>query len=165
MGLSAYGNDDFEKLVPIIEPDVLQAHASMMFDNMVRPGNPVPELMKKRGLSLVAFSPLERGLLLDKFDPKNPPEFPEGDNRRGKELYANASLEKVHAKLAKVKEKFGASVEDLACVAIQFLLAHEYVCCPIVGFRNLRQVKTDLVAAAKPVSQADAAWLRELFTE
>ncbi len=165
LGLSAYGNDDFARLVPVIEPDVLQAHASMMFDNMVRPGNPVPELMKKRGLSLVAFSPLERGLLLDKFDPKNPPEFPEGDNRRGKELYGGSSLAKVHAKLAKVKERFGKTTEDLARVAIQFLLAHEYVCCPIVGFRNLRQVKVDIAAAGKPVSQSDAAWLRELFTE
>ncbi len=165
VGLSAYSADDFERLVPVIEPAVLQAHASMMFDNMVRPGNPLPELMKKRGLSLVAFSPLERGLLLDKFDPTNPPDFPEGDNRRGKELYARASLEKVHAKLAKVKERFGKTREDLAAVAIQFLLSHEYVCCPIVGFRNLDQVKCNLHAADKPLSQEDADWLRNLFAE
>jgi len=165
IGLSAYGNDDFQRLVPVIEPDVLQAHASVMSDNMVRPGNPVPKLMEERGLSMVCFSPLERGLLLDKFDPKKPPEFPEGDHRRGRELFGAESLKKIHAKLAKVKKRFGGATADLARIALQFLLAHKYVCCPIVGFRNIKQVKTDLAAADNPLSQEDVEFLREVFAE
>jgi myo-inositol catabolism protein IolS len=165
IGLSAYSEDDFERLVPVIEPDVLQAAANCMNDRMVRPSNRVPKLMEARGLSLVAFSPLGRGLLLDKFDPKNPPEFEEGDNRRGRDQFSPANIAKIHEKMLKVKARFGDSMEELARVAIQFLLAHKTVCCPIVGFRNLRQIKTDLAGAENPLSQEDVEWLRKLFAE
>jgi len=165
MGLSAYSEDDFERLVPKIKPDVLQARANLLYDTMVRPGNRVPKLMEKHGLSMVCFSPLGQGLLLDKFDPKKPPEFVEGDNRRGKEAFTKEGLEKIHAKLAKVKERFGDAAEDLARVALQFLLWHKHVCCPIVGFRNLNQVKIDIAGADKPLTDADVKWLREVFAQ
>src|SRR5947199_2208923 len=80
-GQSAYSADDFEKTVPVVRPAVLQSWAHALDDQFVRPGSPVDELMKTNDLSFVAFSPLAQARLLDKFDPKNPPQFEPGDNR------------------------------------------------------------------------------------
>jgi aryl-alcohol dehydrogenase-like predicted oxidoreductase len=163
VGLSAYSGDDFERLVPVIEPDLLQAHANLLDTTFTRPGNRVTKLMRERGLSLVCFGPLSQGLLLDKFDAKNPPRFPPGDNRHGKKLFEAESLSKIHARLLQVKARFGPTREDLARVAMQYLLAHEWVACPIVGFRNLDQVKCNVAAADKPLSAEDVTWLDSLF--
>lgn len=165
VGLSAYSEDDFERLVPVVEPGVLQSHANMLDSRFIRPGNRIPKLMARRGLSLVTFGPLSQGILLDKFDPENPPEFPPGDNRRGKDLFTPESLKRIHGNLEKVKERFGAAREDMARVALQYLLAHEWVGCPIVGFRNVDQVKCDIAAAEKPLGGGEVSWLRDLFTD
>lgn len=164
IGLSAYSNEDFLRLIPKIEPDVLQAFANLMDDRYVRPGNPVPDVMEERGLSMVTFSPLNQGILLDKYDPDNPPRFQPGDNRAGKEKFTAVSLSRAHAKLAKVKERFGATSEDLERVALQFLLGHRYVCCPIPGFRNSAQVRSAVAAADRPLTAEDVKWLRDLFS-
>ena len=163
IGLSAYSEDDFERLVPRIRPDVLQARTSYLNDRMVRPGNRVPKLMQKHGLSMVCFSPFERGLLLDKWKPGQPPEFVEGDHRRGRKEFEEENIERIHGKLEEVKKRFGGTTEDLARVAVQFLIAHDCVVCPIVGFRSVSQVKTDLAGAGKHISKEDAEWLRNLF--
>jgi len=163
IGLSAYSEDDFERLIPRIEPDVLQGYANYMRDTFIRPGNRLPRIMEERGLSIVTFSPLGRGLLLDKFDPNKPPEFEEGDNRRGRADFSPENIARVHQKMLNVRDRFGSSPEDLARVAVQFLLAHKHVCCPIVGFRNTNQLKIDLAGADKPLHEEDVKWLRELF--
>jgi aryl-alcohol dehydrogenase-like predicted oxidoreductase len=165
IGLSAYSAEDFLRLVPVIEPDVLQTWAHLMDDQFLKSGNPVPKLMEERGLSLVAFSPLNQGLLLDKFNPKKPPKFVPGDNRAGKAKFKAAALRKLHEKLLKVKRRFGKKPDDLARVALQFILAHKTVACPIPGFRNLAQVKMNIAAADKPLAEGDVEWLRELFAE
>src|SRR5580700_10733621 len=68
-GQSAYSEDDFEKAVPVVNPQVLQSWAHALDDRFIRPGSRVSKLMEKHGLSFVAFSPLAQALLLDKYDP------------------------------------------------------------------------------------------------
>ncbi|MCB9867290.1 MAG: aldo/keto reductase [Phycisphaerales bacterium] len=163
IGLSAYSADDFVRLVPKVKPVALQSWAHMMDDQFIRPGNPVPKLMAEHGLSFVAFSPLNQGILLDKYDPKNPPKFEDGDIRSEREKFQADGLRDAHAKMQQVKERFGASTEDLARVALQYILAHDHVACVIPGFRNRRQVQCNLSAADKPLSPDDVKFLREVF--
>jgi aryl-alcohol dehydrogenase-like predicted oxidoreductase len=163
LGLSAYSHDDFTRLIPRINPDVLQAKNHILDHKFVADGTPTRKLMEERGLSLVAFSPLGQGLLLDKFDPANPPTFAEGDNRRNKDAFAAESLADLKPKLEQIKERFGDSTADLARVALQFILSFDVVGCVIPGFRNESQVVSNLGGADQPLSDEDIAFIRETF--
>ena len=79
VGQSAYSHDDFVKLVPKVNPDVLQSWAHAMDDRFIADETPTRKLMDEKKISFVAFSPLAQGLLLDKYDKNNPPSFDEGD--------------------------------------------------------------------------------------
>ena len=163
IGLSAYSHDDFARLVPRIQPDVLQGRANALDDKFIREGSPTRKLMDEYKLSLVTFSPLGQGLLLDKFSPANPPQFAPGDNRKPKAGFTAEGLTALAPKLAKIKQRLGATTADLARVAIQFLLADPLVGCVIPGFRNRQQVEINLSAADRPLSAEDVAFVRQVF--
>jgi aryl-alcohol dehydrogenase-like predicted oxidoreductase len=165
IGLSAYSEDDFLRLTPRIEPSAFQSWANAMDDHFIREGSPVHGLMKERGITFVAFSPVAQGLLLDKYSAKSPPKFEEGDHRRNSPRFSVENLAKLEPRMARVKERFGGSVEELARVAIQYLLANDTVACAIPGFRNTRQVRVNLAAEGKPLSEEDVAFLREVFAD
>ncbi len=168
IGQSAYADDDFERAVPVLKPDVLQNKANLRYDDFVRPGSRCQALMEKHGCTFVAFGPLDQGILLDKFDPEKPPAFEPGDYRSNRKDFTPETLRKVREKLARVRERFkvppAESVEALSSISSRWLLAHDRVCSTIPGFRNERQARANLRAAVDaPMSQDDARWLRELF--
>ncbi len=164
IGQSAYSNDDFTRVVPKVKPDVLQSWAHIMDDQFIREGTPVRKLMEEKKISFVAFSPLNQGLLLGKFDPKNPPKFESGDHRLGDKRFTTETLEGLQPKIEKLKSRFGSDVKDLARVALQYLLANPVVACVIPGFRNLNQVQVNLSGQDKPLSSEDVAFIRQVFT-
>lgn len=159
-GQSAYSADDFERVTPKVQPSVLQSWANALDDQFVRPGSRVSELMKKHNMTFVAFSPLAQGLLLDKFDPQNPPQFDEGDHRRGKDSFGTEKLLALKPKMAKLKERFGDSIEDLSAIAQRYILNMPNVACTIPGFRNERQVVCNLSAVGRELSDADMDYIR-----
>lgn len=168
VGQSAYSYDDFARAMPVLKPDVLQNKANLRYDEFIRPGSPMQRLMEQHGCTFVAFGPLDQGILLDKFDPDNPPKFDEGDYRNARRDFNADTLRAVRDKLAKVKSRFGrpgvSDIETLSSVASRWVLSHANVCSAIPGFRNQRQAVCNLRAASdEPMSAADAAWLRELF--
>lgn len=163
IGLSAYSADDFVRLTPSIEPVVLQSWAHLMDDQFIRPDSEVSKLMVERNLSFVAFSPLNQGLLLGKYDPDNPPTFEAGDIRRERERFTPDGIRQANEGVRRIAERFGGMVEDLARVALQYVLAHDRVACVIPGFRNLRQVHCNLSAAGKPLSAQDVEFLKGIY--
>jgi aryl-alcohol dehydrogenase-like predicted oxidoreductase len=165
IGLSAYSEDDFLRLTPRIDPCAFQSWANAMDDHFIREGSPVHRLMVERGITFVAFSPVAQGLLLDKYSAKSPPQFEKGDHRRNSDRFSVENLTKLEPRMARVKERFGGSVEELARVAIQYLLANNTVACAIPGFRNSRQVRVNLAAEGKPLSEEDVAFLRGVFAD
>ncbi len=170
VGQSAYSYDDFARAVPVVRPDVLQNKANLRYDEFIRPESPMQRLMEKFGCTFVAFGPLDQGILLDKFNPDNPPKFDDGDFRNNRNDFNPDTLRKVREKLAKVKQRFGkpgvAEIEVLSSMASRWVLAHDHVCSAIPGFRNERQAKCNLRAATdEPMAAADAQWLRELFAK
>jgi myo-inositol catabolism protein IolS len=164
IGQSAYSNDDFTRVVPKVKPDVLQSWAHIMDDQFIREGTPVRKLMDEKKMSFVAFSPLNQGLLLGKFDPKNPPKFESGDHRLGDKRFTTETLEWLQPKIEKLKSRFGSDVKDLARVALQYLLANPVVACVIPGFRNLNQAQVNLSGQDKPLSAEDVAYIRQVFS-
>ena len=160
VGLSAYSADDFERLVPKVKPTVLQSWAHALDDGFVRPGSRVSRLMEEYNLTFVAFSPLAQARLLDKFDPQNPPQFDEGDHRRGSGAFKTEELTALKPKLAKLKERFGDTTEDLAAMALNYILAQPRVSCVIPGFRNVRQAQCNVGAQGRTLSAEDVEFIR-----
>lgn len=162
-GQSAYSAADFERAVPVVKPQVLQSWAHALDVQFITPGSPVANLLENHKMSFVAFSPLAQGVLLDKFDPENPPKFEEGDHRKNSQRFSPDSLRAVKPKLEKIKARFGSSTEDLAAVALNYILSFPNVGCVIPGFRNERQVNCNLAAAGRTLSQSDIELIRAAF--
>jgi myo-inositol catabolism protein IolS len=159
-GQSAYSEDDFEKLVPKVQPVALQSWANALDDHFIRPGSRVSNLMVQNNITFVAFSPLAQGLLLDKFDPQNPPAFDEGDHRRGKDAFGTARLTALKPKMQELKARFGDSIEDLSAIAQRYILNMPNVACTIPGFRNSRQVNCNLCAVGRELSVDDIEFIQ-----
>ena len=162
-GQSAYSYADFERVVPVVKPVALQSWAHAMDDQFVRPGSPLVALMDKFDLTFVAFSPLAQGVLLDKYSAEKPPQFEAGDNRKDSGRFSAEGLAKIKPKLEKLKKRFGATTEDLAAMALNYLLAHPRVACVIPGFRNERQARCNLAGVDRTMSEADVEFIREIF--
>ena len=159
-GQSAYSEDDFERAVPVVKPVALQSWANALDYHFIREGGRLQKLMDTHNCSFVAFSPLAQGLLLDKFDPQNPPTFEEGDHRRNAKKFTTEELLKLKPKLAKLKSRFGESVESLAAVALNYLLAHKNVGCVIPGFRSEKQARVNVGTAGKHLTPDDVEFIR-----
>ncbi|MCP4251101.1 MAG: aldo/keto reductase [bacterium] len=165
IGLSAYSADDFQRLVPKVKPTVLQSWAHLIDDQFIHPGGPVAQLLAEHDLSFVAFSPLAQGLLLGKYDADKPPQFEAGDFRCGQDRFSTESIRKTNAQVDRVKQRFGSATDELARVALQYVLAHDNVACVIPGFRNPRQVACNVAAAGRPLDADEVGYLRGVFQE
>jgi myo-inositol catabolism protein IolS len=164
-GQSAYSDADFQRAVPVVKPDVLQSWANALRPDFIKPDSVVGQLLAGRQMSFVAFSPLQKGILLDKFDPENPPHFDEGDIRRADKRFQPEFLRTLKPRLAQIKARFGSTVEDLSAVAQRYVLNHPQVACTIPGFRNRQQVACNLSAADRRLSMEDIAFIDQVFSK
>lgn len=162
-GQSAYSAEDFERAVPVVKPMVLQSWAHALDTQFLAPGSRVANLLDEYKMSFVAFSPLCQGILLDKFDPAHPPRFDEGDHRREDKRFTPEFLRGMKPKLEKMKERFGNTTEELASVALNYVLQFPNVACVIPGFRNERQVRCNLAASGRTLSPEEVAFIQDLF--
>jgi len=162
IGLSGSA-DGLARYAPAVKPDLLQGRASMIDRRSLDPGTSARKLMDQTGLQLVAFSPLEQGILLGKYSAKQPPQFEDGDVRKQRPAFSAEGLAKVEAQIGKLKARFGSSPRELAAAALSFLLAHQHVLCPIPGFRNLEQVQASVACGGQPMKPQDVEFVRALF--
>jgi aryl-alcohol dehydrogenase-like predicted oxidoreductase len=165
IGQSAYSHEDFAKLIPKVQPSALQSFAHAMDDRFIRAGSPTNERMAANGISFIAFSPLAQGLLLGKYSKDNPPKFEPGDFRENAPKFQVEHLARIEPMIAALKNYFGASPEALCRAALQYVLKQRVVGAVIPGFRNLAQVKMNLAAADKPLSDDEFALMGRIFAE
>jgi len=163
IGQSAYSNEDFQKLIPKVKPDVIQSYANALETVFIEENSPTRKLMEENQISFVAFRPIGQGLLLGKYKKENPPKFEDGDHRKGLERFSAESLAKLEPGIEKLKNKFGSNIEDLARVALQYLLHYNFMGAVIPGFRNLQQVKVNLSAIDKPLTDDEFEFVKSMF--
>jgi myo-inositol catabolism protein IolS len=160
-GQSAYSAEDFARAVPVVKPAVLQSWAHALDDQFVRPGSPVSKLLDEYQMTFVAFSPLAQARLLDKYDPSKPPTFEPGDHRKDSKAFSAEAIAELKPKLEKLKARFGSTTEDLAAIALQYILAQPRVACVIPGFRNERQAACNLAGVDRKLSAEDIEFIRQ----
>ena len=163
IGQSAYSNEDFKKLIPKVKPDVLQSYANAMETIFIEKASSTRKLMDKNQISFIAFRPVGQGLLLDKYKKDKPPTFENGDHRKGLDRFSAEKLTELEPRLEQLKEKFGSSIEDLARAALQYLLHYPVMGAVIPGFRNLKQVKINLSAMDKPLTDEEFEFINKVF--
>lgn len=160
-GQSAYSVEDFARAVPVVKPVVLQSWAHAIDDKFVRPGSDLQALMDENNLSFVAFSPLAQGRLLAKYNPQTPPQFEPGDNRLNSKSFSAEALAALDPKLEILKSRFGSATENLASMALKYVLAMPRVCCVIPGFRNAKQATCNLSDSDGALSAEDIAFIQQ----
>jgi aryl-alcohol dehydrogenase-like predicted oxidoreductase len=165
IGQSAYSNEDFQKLIPKVKPDVLQSFANAMEKLFIEENSPTRKLMEENQISFVAFRPVGQGLLLDKYKKDSPPKFEDGDHRKDLDRFSAEKLAELEPKLNLIKDRFGSTIEDLARVALQYLLHYKFMGAVIPGFRNLRQVKVNLSAKDNPLSDEEFNFILDVFND
>ena len=161
IGQSAYSYAEFVRVCPTTQPDIIQFNYHALGTPFDAPDADIVGWAEEQNLGMVMFGPLAQGVLLDKFDPDNPPRFGEGDIRAGQPVFGRARLHDIHARLARIKARFGDEPEDLVRVAEQYCLAQSANAVIIPGFKNPKQVEMNLSAAGKPLSAEDVAFIRE----
>lgn len=165
IGQSAYSEDDFLRVVPRVQPDVLQSWAHAMDTKFIEPGTPVRRLLDERKMSFVAFSPLAQGILLGKYRNAAALAFDEGDHRRGSARFSAENLRVANAKVDRLKARFGDDTRALSRVALQYILSYPTVACVIPGFRNRQQVEMNLAGADQPLAAADVEYIKGVMAE
>ena len=164
IGQSAYSDEGFRRSAEIVKPGVFQSWANLIEDNFIRPGAPVQKLMDEGNISFVAFGPLGKGVLLDKFDAQNPPAFEAGDVRANRSEFRGEYLAKLRPVLDEVKAAYGETTEDLSSVCCRFVAGHPNVAGVIPGFRNQRQALCNVKGGGDdPLTDAQISELRGWF--
>ena len=164
IGQSAYSDAGFARSAEVLKPAVFQSWASLIYDNFIKPGAAVQDIMSDYGITFVAFGPLGKGVLLDKFDPDNPPQFEPGDVRANQPFFTGEWLKKLKPALDTLKQRYGSETADLASVCCRFVAAHPNVASVIPGFRNERQAACNVRGGDdEPFTDDDVAFCRDLF--
>ena len=161
-GLSAYSAEDFQNVVPVLKPTVIQSWANLLDDRFIRDGSAVRRLLAEYQISFIAFSPLAQGLLLNKYDPNAMPHFAPGDHRREHEAFQPRNVARVSGKLARLSKRWEGRAA-FASVALRYILNHPNIATVIPGFRNQEHVECNLRALEQSLSEEDMCFLRDLF--
>src|ERR1017187_5556591 len=144
VGLSGYSEADLLRVGKVVQPAVIQSWADIEHDEFIRDGSPLRRFMDKNDILFIPMMPYAQGRLLGKYDHNAPPQFDDGDNRKGSSAFSAESLKDLKPRLDTLRKHFGSSTADLARVAIQFLLANKVVASLIPGFRNIDQVQMNI---------------------
>lgn len=113
-------------------------------------------------IGILAYSPLEQGLLTGKVDPDR--EFNEGDQRRTKPLFSRENRLKVLRLLAAaqpIAEKYEATLGQLF---LAWLIAQEGMTTALAGTRNEAQLLENAAAGDLVLADGDSDAIRDLVT-
>ncbi len=117
--------------------------------------NGVAQLCKDLNITLIAYSPLEKGVLTGKYTPDNPPPGPR------KNIYSREYLRKVQPLIEMLRD-FGEAHggKSPAQVALNWTICKGAV--PIPGAKNVRQVQSNAGALGWRLTDDEVAALDEL---
>jgi len=164
IGQSGYAFDDFVRVCPTVEPDVLQFKHNALFHDWDDPESDLFGWADAHDLGMVVFGPLAQGALLGKYSSEDPPVFESGDNRLRNDWLTPEGLVKLDDALVALKERFGRSTGDLVRMALQNSLHKSERAVVIPGFRNAAQVEMNVSASGSPLSDDDVAFIKKTFS-
>lgn len=103
----------------------------------------VPQALQKK-ISIIPYSPLQRGLLTGKIKPGHT--FNEGDSREGNRFYTAENIEHTNVLLQKIKPIADAHDATLAQLVLNWTTRQPAMDCVLAGARNEQQVRDNVKA-------------------
>lgn len=118
----------------------------------------LPQALEK-GMSIIPYSPLQRGLLTGKIKPGH--SFGEGDTREGNRFYTDENVRRTNALLEEIRPIAEGYNATLAQAIINWTMNQPGIGCVLVGARNGQQVKDNAGALAFTLSPEDIRKITE----
>ncbi|WP_017732673.1 aldo/keto reductase [Nafulsella turpanensis] len=112
----------------------------------------VPQAQEK-GLGIIPYSPLQRGLLTGKIKPGH--QFNEGDTREGSLYYTDENIRRTQALLDEIKPIADSHNATLAQLVINWTMHRPGVACVLAGARNQQQVTDNARAFSFSLSKEE----------
>jgi aryl-alcohol dehydrogenase-like predicted oxidoreductase len=165
IGQSAYSMDQFINVCPVTKPEILQLPFNALKSPFDTPANDIFSWADKNEFGVVMFGTYAMGLLLGKYDSKNPPKFDKGDIRNERENFVPDFIKKVEPALEQLKDKFGTDEQTLAWVANQYALHKSKNAIAIPGFKNARQVESNYKTMYRPLGVDEIAYVSGVFKD
>jgi len=122
----------------------------------------VPQALKN-GMSIIPYSPLQRGLLTGKI--KRDHTFNEGDTRKGNKFYRAKNVDNVNKLLHAIKPIADAHGATLAQLVINWTTRQPAMDCVLVGARDKTQVRDNVRALSFSLSDEELKMIRELASK
>ncbi|RNI31116.1 aldo/keto reductase [Rufibacter latericius] len=118
----------------------------------------VPHSLEQQ-IGILAYSPLERGLLTGKIKPGHP--FNEGDHRASLPIYQPENLVKVNAFLDKIKPLADDKNATLGQLVLRWTIAQPGITIALVGARNAEQTIQNAKAMDVQLSQDEITFITD----
>jgi aryl-alcohol dehydrogenase-like predicted oxidoreductase len=120
-------------------------------------------LCRERGLRFLAYRPLAAGLLAGKH--ATPPEFPEGDHRRGIYWFKGREFARRRAAIERLEPMARDSGQSLVGLALAWALSQPGVSVVLAGARSAAQVDEHLRALDRALTPAEVAAIDGVVAE
>lgn len=140
-GVCNYGVDQVAEALKTIQLASNQVPYSMINREIEK--NVVPQALE-RGMGIIAYSPLQRGLLTGKIKPGH--KFSEGDTREGNRFYSDENIRRTNVLLEELHPIASEHGATLAQVVINWTIHQPGIVCTLVGARNEQQVSDNAKA-------------------
>jgi len=159
-GVSNYTADQMKQANDVIEIVTNQVPYSMVLRDIE---NELVPYCEKYGKGILAYSPLQRGLLTGKITPDYT--FNEGDHRPNTPYFKEPNLSRINDFLAKIKPIADDNDVSLAQLVIYWTICQPAVTSALVGARNSKQVSENLIAGNIQISDEEISTINTLLKD
>jgi len=118
---------------------------------------------KTNGVGILAYSPMQAGLLTGKFNKEYVAGLADGDWRKRNPMFQDPFLSKALAFVDEIRNIGAGYKIDLAAFAVAWVLAHEEVTSAIVGVRNESQATAIAHGAGIRIGDDDMKKINEIY--
>lgn len=146
--------DEALKTLPIVSNQVPYSLINRGIEKDV-----VPQALIK-GMSIIPYSPLQRGLLTGKIKPDH--RFNEGDTRKANKFYTPQNIGRANTLLQEIKPIADARGATLAQLIINWTTRQPAMDCVLVGARDEKQVMDNIKALSFTLTDDELKMLKEI---
>jgi aryl-alcohol dehydrogenase-like predicted oxidoreductase len=140
-----------EKTIPLTSNQVPYSMVNRDIENEVVP------YARKNNIAIIAYSPLQRGLLTGKIKPGH--RFNEGDTREGNRFYTDEIISRVNAFLAKLEPLAREKKATVGQLVIRWTIAQPGFTIALVGARNATQAMENAKAGDIHLTSEELAFI------
>jgi aryl-alcohol dehydrogenase-like predicted oxidoreductase len=158
IGVSNYSAEQLREAADAVQIDSLQPPYSLLQRGIESSQLP---LCRERGISVLCYSPLERGLLTGTVSPSRI--FPEGDHRNTHKFFTPENRRRVLDALERIRPIAERHRASFAQLIIAWTIARPGITAALVGARNAEQARHNAGALELRLSAEESETLQTVF--